>query len=54
MKNKDGFVTIKGFYDDVVPLSSTEKKAIKAIPLTSEEMRKELLFADLCVLAPLR
>jgi acetylornithine deacetylase/succinyl-diaminopimelate desuccinylase-like protein len=46
MKNKDGFVTVKGFYDDVIPLSNTEKKAIKAIPPTSEAMRKELLFAQ--------
>jgi acetylornithine deacetylase/succinyl-diaminopimelate desuccinylase-like protein len=46
MKNDAGLVTIKGFYDDVIPLSAAEKLAIKEIPPVAEEMRKELLFAQ--------
>ena len=32
MKQADGRVTIDGFYDDVVPLTATEKQAIDEIP----------------------
>jgi len=32
MKQADGRVTIDGFYDDVVPLTATERKAIDDIP----------------------
>ena len=28
MKDENGMVTVKGFYDDVIPLTSTEKKAL--------------------------
>lgn len=42
MEDKDGMVTIKGFYDDVIPLSEKEKQALKKIPdvggLLSEEL----------------
>jgi len=42
MKDENGRVTIKGFYDDVKPLSPTEKKALDAVPSVDEQMKKEL------------
>lgn len=42
MKDANGRVTINGFYDDVVPLSASEKKAIAAIPNIEETLKKEL------------
>jgi acetylornithine deacetylase/succinyl-diaminopimelate desuccinylase-like protein len=42
MKNEKGEVTIKGFYDDVVPLSADEKSALAQIPPVEEQMKKEL------------
>jgi acetylornithine deacetylase/succinyl-diaminopimelate desuccinylase-like protein len=42
MKDDNGKVTIKGFYDDVVPLSPYEKKALQEVPSVDEQMKKEL------------
>lgn len=42
MKNERGEVTIKGFYDDVVPLSSTEKSALEKVPSVEAQLKKEL------------
>jgi acetylornithine deacetylase/succinyl-diaminopimelate desuccinylase-like protein len=42
MKNENGEVTIKGFYDDVMPLSLVESEAIKRIPSVDEQLKKEL------------
>lgn len=42
MKDDNGRVTIKGFYDDVTPLTSSEKKALNDVPLVDEQMKKEL------------
>jgi len=42
MKDKEGKVTIDGFYDDVVPLSASEKQAIAAIPSVEGQMKTEL------------
>jgi acetylornithine deacetylase/succinyl-diaminopimelate desuccinylase-like protein len=44
MKDDQGMVTIKGFYDDVVPFTDSEKKAFAAIPAVDEQMKKELGF----------
>jgi acetylornithine deacetylase/succinyl-diaminopimelate desuccinylase-like protein len=44
MKDESGKVTIKGFYDDVTPLSPTEKAAIANMPMADEQMKKELGF----------
>ena len=44
MKDENGKVTIKGFYDDVTPLSPAEKAAIASIPMADEQMKKELGF----------
>lgn len=42
MKDEDGRVTIKGFYDDVTPLTEAEKDAIKAVPPVDDQMKREL------------
>src|SRR6478609_6988405 len=43
MKDKNGKVLIKGFYDDVTPLTEAEKKALSAIPSVDEMLKKDLL-----------
>jgi acetylornithine deacetylase/succinyl-diaminopimelate desuccinylase-like protein len=42
MKDEKGRVTIKGFYDDVTPLSASEKQALKEVPPVDEQMKTEL------------
>jgi acetylornithine deacetylase/succinyl-diaminopimelate desuccinylase-like protein len=46
MKDDEGRVSIKGFYDDMIPLSTAEKKAIKEVPQVDELMKKELGIAS--------
>lgn len=40
MKDEKGKVTIKGFYDTVVPLSELEKNALKTIPPYDDDLKK--------------
>lgn len=42
MKDENGRVTIKGFYDDVTPLSASEKKALNEVPSVDDQMKEEL------------
>lgn len=42
MKDEKGKVLIKGFYDDVTPLTASEKKALAQIPRQDELLKKEL------------
>ncbi len=42
MKDKNGRVTVKGFYSDVIPLTPSEKKALYEVPSVDEQMKKEL------------
>ncbi|MEO5783574.1 MAG: M20/M25/M40 family metallo-hydrolase [Ginsengibacter sp.] len=42
MKDENGRVTIKGFYDDVQPLNAEEIKALKQVPSVDEQMKNEL------------
>ncbi|WP_338876683.1 M20/M25/M40 family metallo-hydrolase [Spirosoma sp. SC4-14] len=42
MKDDDGRVLIKGFYDDVTPLTASEKQAIAAVPNMEAVLKKEL------------
>ena len=44
MKDENGWVTIKGFYEDVIPFSDSEKKAFAVIPSVDEPLKKELGF----------
>lgn len=42
MKNEKGEVTIKGFYDDVTPLTASEKEALAKIPSVEDQLKNEL------------
>jgi acetylornithine deacetylase/succinyl-diaminopimelate desuccinylase-like protein len=42
MKDNKGKVIVKGFYDDVKPLTATELKALKAVPAVEKQMQEEL------------
>lgn len=43
MRDEDGRIKINGFYDDVEPLSESERKAIAAMPDIEAGLREELL-----------
>ncbi len=42
MKDDKGRVTVKGFYDDVIPLTPLEKKTLQEVPSVDEQMKNEL------------
>jgi acetylornithine deacetylase/succinyl-diaminopimelate desuccinylase-like protein len=42
MKDDHGRVLVKGFYDDVIPFTASEKNALKNVPSVDEQMKKEL------------
>ncbi|MCL6698996.1 M20/M25/M40 family metallo-hydrolase [Sphingomonas sp. NSE70-1] len=42
MKDKDGRVTVAGWYDDVVPLTEAEQAAIRAVPAADAQLKSEL------------
>jgi len=42
MKDESGRVTVKGFYDDVTPLTATEKKAVEEVPQADDQLKEEL------------
>ncbi|HVZ25275.1 MAG TPA: M20/M25/M40 family metallo-hydrolase, partial [Sediminibacterium sp.] len=44
MKDSSGRVTVAGFYDDTIPLTSAEKAAMKAVPAVSASLMQELAF----------
>jgi len=46
MKDDKGDILIEGYYDDVIPLSSSEKEALKKIPNIEETLKKELGIAE--------
>lgn len=46
MKDDKGRVTVKGFYDDVIPLTMEEKKALASIPPVVNQMKEELKFTN--------
>ena len=46
MKDQDGQVLIEGFYDDVVPLSGTERRALAASPTNEQELMREMGFSS--------
>lgn len=45
MKDSSGKVTINGFYDDTIPLTSEERTAINAAPPVTTQLMKELAIA---------
>jgi acetylornithine deacetylase/succinyl-diaminopimelate desuccinylase-like protein len=44
MKDDNGIVTIKGFYEDVIPLTATEKKASSTVPYVENDLKKKIGF----------
>jgi acetylornithine deacetylase/succinyl-diaminopimelate desuccinylase-like protein len=42
MKDDNGRVTVKGFYDDILPLSASEKEALANVPSVDDQMKNEL------------
>jgi acetylornithine deacetylase/succinyl-diaminopimelate desuccinylase-like protein len=42
MKDDDGRVRVAGFYDDVIPLTPEEQRAVAAIPSVEDELKREL------------
>jgi acetylornithine deacetylase/succinyl-diaminopimelate desuccinylase-like protein len=47
MRNKDGQITIQGFYDRVRPLTEEEKEAFRALNTDEEQTRQELQVPEL-------
>jgi len=45
MKDENGMVTVKGFYDDVIPLTGTEKQALASVPDIEGQLKKKIGFA---------
>ena len=44
MKDENGAVTVKGFYDDVIPLTAMEKRAIENVPDVEKELKRKIGF----------
>ncbi len=42
MKDGEGRVTVKGFYDDVIPLSAAERDALAKMPPVEAQLQREL------------
>jgi acetylornithine deacetylase/succinyl-diaminopimelate desuccinylase-like protein len=42
MRDDDGRILIKGFYDDIAPISATERAALAKLPPVDEQLRAEL------------
>lgn len=42
MKDDNGKVLIKGFYEDMIPLTVAEKKALQEMPSIDEQLKREL------------
>lgn len=42
MTDGEGKVLVAGFYDDVTPLSASERKALLAVPAVDEQLKEEL------------
>lgn len=45
MKDDNGNVLVKDFYNDVIPLTATEKKALANVPDVETELKKKIGFA---------
>ena len=42
MKDSDGRVLIEGYYDDITPLTDSDKKAIAELPVNDADLQREL------------
>jgi len=52
MKDEKGRVTIPGFYDDVIPLTGQEKKALRDMPPVGNQLKEELHFVGEEIMLP--
>jgi acetylornithine deacetylase/succinyl-diaminopimelate desuccinylase-like protein len=41
MHDKDGVITLPGFYDEVISLSTDEREKLSRLPITEEDIRKQ-------------
>jgi acetylornithine deacetylase/succinyl-diaminopimelate desuccinylase-like protein len=46
MTDGEGRVLIQGFYDDVTPLTASERQAIAALPASDEQIKRDLLLGS--------
>jgi acetylornithine deacetylase/succinyl-diaminopimelate desuccinylase-like protein len=46
MKDEKGMVTIKSFYDDVVPLTASERQAMANVPDVEKDLKKKIGFTE--------
>ncbi|MSU64737.1 MAG: M20/M25/M40 family metallo-hydrolase [Opitutus sp.] len=46
MKDDDGRVLVAGFFDDVIPLTPAEQRAVAAIPSIEDDLKRELGLAS--------
>ena len=46
MKDDNGAVTVKGFYDDVIPLSALEKQSLSNVPTVETDLKKRIGFVN--------
>jgi len=46
MKDDNGIVTVKGFYDDVIPLSALEKQSLSNVPTVETDLKKRIGFVN--------
>lgn len=46
MKNKDGYITVEGFYDNVDAPTKLERKALDNLPIDIEAIKRELELKD--------
>jgi len=44
MKDENGKVTVKGFYDDVIPLTRIEKQVIENVPDVEKDLKRKIGF----------
>ena len=44
MKDENGMVAVKGFYDDVIPLTATERQALASVPDIEAQLKKKIGF----------
>ncbi len=45
MKDDNGRILVEGFYEDLMPLSAADKKALAEMPVNDDELKKELWLA---------
>src|SRR5689334_10341613 len=44
MKDENGMASVKGFYDDIIPLTATERQALANVPNVEGQLKKKIGF----------